>query len=41
MGLAFMKFGNLYSYKDLNTNVLFADLFAVFEILSVPRNFDF
>ena len=32
---------NLYSYKDLNTNVFFAYLFAIFEILSEPHSFDF
>ena len=36
-----MKFGNLYSYKVLNTNVFFAYLFVIFEILSDPHNFDF
>ena len=30
MGLVFMKFGNLYSCKVLNTHVLFSYLFAIF-----------
>ena len=38
MGLVFMKFGNLGSYKVLNTHVFFAYLFAIFEILSEPHN---
>ena len=34
MGLLFMKFDSLGSYKVLNTYVFFAYLFAIFEILS-------
>ena len=32
-----MKFGNLGSYKVLNTYVFFAYLFAIFKILSDPH----
>ena len=41
MELVFKRFGNLDSYKVLNTHVFFADLLAIFEILSDPQNFDF
>ena len=34
MGLIFMKFGNLDSYKVLNTHVFFVCLFPICEILS-------
>ena len=40
MGLVFTKFGNLGSYKVLNTHVFFAYLFATFGILNEPHNFD-
>ena len=36
-----MEFGNLGSYKVLNTHVFFAYLFAILEILSNLFNFDF
>ena len=41
IGLVFMKFGSLDSYNVLNTQVLFAYLFAIFEILSDPSQFWF
>ena len=41
MGLIFMKFGNLDSYKVLTTHLLFADLLAIFEILSDSLQFWF
>ena len=34
-----MKFGNLGSYKVLNTHVFFAYLFVTFEILNDPPQF--
>ena len=37
IGLVFMKFSNLGSYKVLNTYVFFAYLFAIFKILSDPH----
>ena len=42
MELVFMEFGNLGSYKVLNTHVVFfAHLFAILEVLSNLINFDF
>ena len=36
LGLVFMKFSKLGSYKVLNTHVFFPYLFVIFEILSDP-----
>ena len=41
MGLVFIKFGNLGSYKVLSTYVFFAYLFRIFEILSDTLQFWF
>ena len=41
MELVFMEFGNLGSYKVLNTHAFFAYLFEILGILSNLCNFDF